>query len=84
MTLYKEGRTEGKPLDNLRRLVEDKNKVFDVGATTAAQAARCKQDWGVAMSDAEYRYYADQQTDRKMETDRVHLLRNAMLALCIC
>ena len=75
---YKEGRTEGKPLDNLRRLVEDKNKLFDVGATTAAQAARCKEDWGVPMSDAEYRYYADQQTDRKMETDRVHLLRNAV------
>ena len=75
---YKEGRTEGPALDKLRRLVEDKGKLFDVGATTAAQAASCKQDWGVPMSDAEYRYYADQQTDRKMETDRVHLLRNAV------
>ena len=64
------GRKTGKPIDDLIKMVEDADKLFDVSCTTPAQMAKCKEDWGVTMSDQEHLYYQDQKSERKMICDR--------------
>ena len=50
------GREGGKAMDQYSKIVEDAEKLFDVGATTPDQAAKCKEEWGVTMTEAEHRY----------------------------
>ena len=47
----------GKAVEDYRKIAEQSEKLFDVGATTADQIAKCKEDWGVTMTEAEYRYF---------------------------
>ena len=67
---YGEGRVDGKAMEKYKELVNNVNKLFDIGATTAKQRQNCLDDWGVSMSEHEERYYADQKSDRKMECDK--------------
>ena len=53
---FGEGREGGKAMDQYSKIVEDAEKLFDVGATTPDQAAKCKEEWGVTMTEAEHRY----------------------------
>ena len=53
---FGEGREGGKAMDQYRMIVEDAEKLFDVGATNPDQVTRCKEEWGVTMTEAEYRY----------------------------
>ena len=76
-SIFKEGRKRfnagmktGKAIDNYKELVDNADKLFDVGITTSDQKDQCKKSWGVAMSEAEDRYYEDQKTQRRMECDK--------------
>ena len=73
---FREGRKRlasgqgGRPVDELKELVEQANKLFDIRADTALQEEKCKAEWGVTMSQAEYTYYDDQKAERQMQCDR--------------
>ena len=64
------GRQDGKAISQYKELVENANKLFDIGATTMKQRQSCHDDWGVSMTDQEERYYTDQQTTRLMECNK--------------
>ena len=67
---FASGRESGKAIDEYRKIAEHAEKLFDVGATTTEQSAKCKEEWGVTMTEAEHNYYADQKTERKMDCDK--------------
>ena len=54
---YRGGREDGKVMEDYKNLVSQADKLFDIGATTADQRSKCKEEWGVTMSDAEDRYF---------------------------
>ena len=57
-------------IEEYKKLVEDADKLFDVGAVTIEQKAKCKDDWNITMNEVEHRYYEDQKTVRRMECDK--------------
>ena len=74
--VFREGRKRfassqaGKAIEEYKKLVEDADKLFDVGAVTIEQKAKCKDDWNITMNEVEHRYYEDQKTVRRMECDK--------------
>ena len=63
------GREEGKIVEEYKLMAAKADQLFDVG-TTSQQEEKCKNEWGVQMTQSEYKYYQDQKTDRKMECDK--------------
>ena len=63
----KEGSTA---LKKLAEQVEKKDRLFDVyldPEKDREKRQKCEDEWGVKMSEAEFRYLEDQKTERKME-----------------
>ena len=67
---YGEGKQSGKAIEDLKQMVENADKLFDIGCSSPAQIAKCKEEWGVTMTDPDHQYYQDQKTDRKMMCDK--------------
>ena len=77
---FQAGRMTGKGIDAYKELVTNMNSLYDIGYETArgkksetlklSCVARCKEEWGVTMSDKEYEYYEDQKSGRLLECDR--------------
>ena len=45
---FSSGREGGKALNDYRKIVEEADKLFDVGVSSPEQTARCKEEWGVS------------------------------------
>ena len=73
---FREGRKTGSAIDAYKALVAKKDSLYDIGYEAArtealkqACVARCKDEWGVTMSNKEYEYYEDQKSERRLECD---------------
>lgn len=47
----------GKAVEEYNKIVEEADNLFDIGALTADHISKCKEEWGVTMSEAEHRYF---------------------------
>jgi hypothetical protein len=57
---------ESKAVVDYKDLFHRKNELFDVYAEDPSRRKIVQNEWGVSMSEMEYRYYEDQKTERKM------------------
>ena len=64
--IQEKGKEDSPAVKKYRKLVDEKEKLFDVFQTDPKGRARIQAEWGVNMSDCEYKYYEDQKGERKM------------------
>ena len=73
---FNAGRKTGPAIDAYSALVEQADNLFDIGLDTLktetlkqACVARCRDEWGVTMTEQEHEYYQDQKTERRRFCD---------------
>ena len=60
----------GKAVEKYKeKVVNLADNLFDIGAVTVVQINKCKDEWGVMMTEQDYSYYQDQKTSRAMHCD---------------
>ena len=60
------GKEESKAVKECKELFTKQNELFDVYAEDPEIRKKLEKEWGVSMSEMEYKYYEDQKTERKM------------------
>ena len=78
MDIYRKGikklrsiRSENeKTVINFKKLVLERDKLFDVSTNNSQRKKSCEHEWGVKMGPHQKIYLKDQQEERKMECDQ--------------